>query len=159
MGWLYAARKARSIARKQHTINVMLQANFNSDFRKALRDIAPTVRSKQGPPQTTDEAAITLRNAYRFVMNHYEFVASGLRNGDFDELLVRDSERGTILQLYESCETYIYQIRNSRDRQTSYEHLEWLNDRWKKRPPQFIQRYVERMMSRPFQGKRHNPNL
>jgi hypothetical protein len=157
LGWLYTARRARALARKQHTINVMLQAHFNQQFREALRIITPTVRAKQGPPEPVDNEISDILYNYRFVLNHYEFVASGLRNGDFDELLVRDSERGTILALFEAAEAFIYKVRINRDRQSAYEHLEWIYARWKRKPPGRVQKLIETIIDRPFAGTRHDP--
>ena len=37
LGWVYTARRARTLARTQHTLTAMLTVSFNQDFRKALR--------------------------------------------------------------------------------------------------------------------------
>src|SRR6202022_1245173 len=39
IGGVWTARRARNIARKQHTINVILQGLYNSDYRSALQAI------------------------------------------------------------------------------------------------------------------------
>lgn len=157
IGWWYTARRARRLARKQHTISVMLQASFHNEFRAALALIAPHLKKGECPidPDGQDEP---LRAAFRFALNHYEFIAAGLRNGDFDETLIRDSERGTILSLVNSCEKLIYKLRDERDRQSIYEHLEWLRRRWEKKPPGRCQRGIEWCISRPLPGRKHNPH-
>ena len=83
-GWLYAARRARTLSRKQHTVTVMLQASLNKEFREALLEISEAMK-KGVCPALDDHENKDLRFAMRFVTNHYEFVAAGLRNGDFDE--------------------------------------------------------------------------
>lgn len=119
--------------------------------------ITPIVRAKQEPPDPVNNEIPDLLYHYRFVLNHYEFVASGLRNGDFDERLIQDSERGTILALFEAAETFIYKVRVSRERQTAYEHLEWIYLRWKRKPPSLAQKSFETIIGRPLAGKRHDP--
>jgi Domain of unknown function (DUF4760) len=135
----------------------MLQASLNKEFRDALTTIA--LAKEAGPcPDLNQDANRDLRIAMRFVANHYEFISAGLRNGDFDERLVRDSERGTILQVYSYFEDHIYGLRKSRDRMTIFENLEWLNIRWTKKVPGRIQTSVEWLRQQPFGGKRVNPH-
>jgi len=155
-GWLYTGRRARTLSRKQHTINVMLQASFNADFVKARNLVADVVGKGKLPDLNLPENE-ELRIAFRMVANHYEFVAAGLRNGDFDERLVRDSERGTLLGLFEKGQDFIWSLRNARRRTTIYEHLEWLHGRWEKKPPGYVQICVEFCAGRPLPSKRVNP--
>jgi Domain of unknown function (DUF4760) len=157
-GWLYTARRARSLSRMQHTVSVMLQASFNKEFQEAACKIRPYPRDGCCPEDDLTEENAKLREAFRRVLNHYEFLAAGLRNGDFDERLVRDSERGTILLLFRACKQVIWKIRDDRSRLSIYEHLEWLCRRWDEKPPGFTQRFCEWVAGRPFPGRRHNPH-
>jgi len=157
LGWVYTARRSRNLARKQHTVNVMLQASFNSDFRNSLKVLAPYLKTgAPKPPDFSDEINPEFGAAFRQVANHYEFIAAGLRNGDFDERLVKDSLRGTILTLFEICHDSIWKLRDSRRRQSIYEHLEWLYKRWEKTPPGKCQVFIEWCRGRPFCGERVN---
>jgi hypothetical protein len=156
-GWIYNSRRARQIARKQHTINIILQATFNSDFRKSVRLISHHLKDRYCPPNVLESDDIEIRDAYRFILNHYEFLAAGIRNGDLDEQLIIDNERGTILVIYKTCEAMIFSVRNSRERVSLYEHMEWLQKRWlKARSP--IAKAVELVIARPLAGARHNPH-
>lgn len=135
----------------------MVQANFSSEMRKSFNEISGYMRACNVPDLTLTENA-DLAQTFRFVLNHYEFMCAGLRNGDFDERLLRDSEKGTILGLFRCCETYIYKIRDNRERQSIYEHLEWAFARWDKNPPGRIQRWWESYLMRPMQGRRAEQN-
>lgn len=137
----------------------MLQANFNKDFREAFIAITPDLKKGKCPDDIWKGGELEeQRQRYRFILNHYEFIAAGIRNGDFDERLVRDSERGTILSIYGACVKMIYAIRDDRSRMAIYEHLEWLNRRWKVAPPGWLQRRWEGILDRPLAGARHNPH-
>ena len=81
-----------------------------------------------------------------------------MRNGDFDERLVRDSQRSAILVLFETAKSMIWTLRNDRSRMSLYEHLEWLHRRWQARPPRRRQIIWEALLGRPFSGSRHNPH-
>lgn len=133
LGWLYTARRARNLARKQHTINVIFQANLNEHLRGALHDVMTMVR--EGPcPDLFAEGNVERRKSFQAIANHFEFIAAGIRNGDFDEKLVIDSQRGTMLTFFEWAHDFIWRLRDTRRRATTYEHLEWLHGRWEKRP-------------------------
>jgi len=155
-GWLYTARKARSSARKQHTINVIMQGEFNDTFRAAESVVAPHLNN--GLPIDIALLSANEKKAFQLVLNRYEFLAAGIRNGDFDERLVLDALRGATVTLYEVCETSIYKQRDTRRRQTLYEHLEWLHTRWKKSPPKAVQRWLEVVLDRPLAGGRVKPD-
>jgi Domain of unknown function (DUF4760) len=105
-GWLYTARRARTLSRKQHSVSVMLQASFNSEFQGFVKTVAEHIKAND-IAQRIGAGDDTLRMATRRVLNHYEFIASGLRNGDFDERLVMDSERSAIIQLFAGTKEFI----------------------------------------------------
>ena len=153
LGWLYTARRARTLSRKQHTVNIIVQAYFNKEYREALTAIASTLRPGTCPDLTQQDNNVLLQH-FRMVMNHYEFLGAGIRNGDFDEQLLIDSQRGSIVQLVETCRTHIYRVRDSRRRQAIYEHIEWLYNRWEKKPPGCFQRIFEWCRGRPCRGER-----
>jgi hypothetical protein len=154
LGWLYTARRARVLAKKQHTINVMLQTSLNDRFLEAKTKIAPSLRQLTCPEDVINRKDEELRSHFRLILNHYEFIAAGLRNGDLHERLVRDSERSTIVMLFKSCKKYIWACRDDRSRMSMYEHLEWLYIRWEERPPNLVRRVLEAVALRPFPGRR-----
>ncbi|HEY1615747.1 MAG TPA: DUF4760 domain-containing protein [Rhizomicrobium sp.] len=156
-GWLYTARRARALSKKQQTVNVMLQASFNADYQKAVLIVSELINNNAKIPDLRAAGMEEKRAAFRRVANHYEFMAAGLRNGDFDERLIRDSERGAAIQIFEKGEEYIRGLRNVRRRTTLYEHLEWLYDRWERRPPPWWQCCAEWCLARPFSGRRVKP--
>ena len=147
-GWLFTGYRLRVLARKQYTITAMMQANFNEAFFAYRIEIAPYIRHGACPKDMRDGDYEELRAAFRFILNHYEFMCAGLRNGDFDEKLIKDSERGTYIALYECCNSYIWDLRTSRERMTVYEHLEWVYWRWKN-PPRWAGRMIEFALGRP----------
>jgi len=135
----------------------MLQASFNDGFRAAEQAIFPLV--SQGKPIDISIATCPEREHFKTVLNHYEFIAQGIRNGDIDEQMVIDSLRSSILTLYERVEEGVFKLRTNRRRQTLYEHLEWLHCRWEVRRPGFIKRLFEGLMGRPFGGQRKKPTV
>jgi hypothetical protein len=159
LGWIYTARRSRTLSRKQHTVNVMLHTSLNATFLDAKSKLVPHLRAMSVPDDVITGKDEELRYHFRLVLNHYEFVAAGIRDGDMDEQLVRDSERSTVLLLFKACEKYIWAMRDERSRMTMYEHLEWIHTRWDNKPPKRFQRCVEWTIQRPYAGKRHDPHV
>ena len=131
----------------------MMQANFNRDFLNERKLIAPYLKKGECPADVLNGDDNDLRSAFRNILNHYEFLSAGIRNGDFDEKLVKDSERGTYIALYTCCERHIWNLRDGRQRMTIYEHLEWIHRRWHKEPPNKAIRVIEWVRGRPIYGK------
>jgi len=154
-GWIYTARRARTIARKQHTINIMVRGNFDHHKRAAHAEISPYLRGQKPFPAVGSEGWDEFIQKLRFILNHYEFIAAGIRRGDMDESLVLDAERGTILNFYEFSENHIFSVRNNRRNQAIYEHIEWLHKRWEKSPPNRAQRVWEAIKGSPCYGERN----
>lgn len=153
IGWIYTARRARSLARKQHTINVILQTNFSDRFLRSRSSIAPYLKKCECPDEIMNGEDEELRAHFRDILNHYEFVSAGMRNGDFDEKLLKDSEKSTYIALYKCCEPYIWSLRNSRNRMSIYEHLEWVHLRWETKKPGKFAKFLEWLRGKPFYGK------
>lgn len=156
VGWLYAARRSRALSKKQQTINIILNANLNELFLSKRAKIAPYLIAGTIKETVLDQEDRELRSVLRDILNHYEFVAAGLRNGDFDEKLIKDSEKSTYTFLFKACERYIYTLRYDRERRAIYEHLEWVYIRWEKKPPNLIIRFLEIIRGKPFFGKQES---
>lgn len=151
IGWLYSARRARMLSKKQHTMTLMITSNFNDGFLNDRKIISPfLLKTLKMPENFITIEEIEIQTALRRVLNHYEFVCAGIRNGDIDEELFKLSERGTITMVYSNMEEYILRLRNKRDRQLIYEHLEWLYNRWNREKIGCWQGVLEKVRARPF---------
>lgn len=155
-GWAYTARRSRILSRKQHTINVIIQANFNQEYIDARSKVASMIRSGICEPSVLDGTNEELLACLRRVLNHSEFVAAGVRNGDLDEMLLKDSERALYVQLFSSCNEYIWGARDRRERQAIYEHLQWLYERWTETSPPLLRTAWEYVMAKPWYGRRRS---
>jgi hypothetical protein len=154
LGWLYTARRTRSLSRKQHTFNALLQASFNERFTDALMTVRPYLKGDkkiQIPLAADHEDTTTIV----FALDHYEFISAGIRNGDIHERLFKDSDRIIVVLLYEAFENHIYASRDRPGKEAVYEHLEWLYARWKKKPPGRVQLALEFCIGRPLPGARN----
>jgi len=147
LGWIFTARRSWALSRKQHTINIILQANFDDDFLRDREAIAPMVR--QGGITLRSVAYSRLGKEFRRILNHYEFVAAAVRAGDVDEALLKSSEGTLYVQLVEASRGYISDLQTTENRDTLFKNLLWLHARWVLDPPNVWQRFWERVAERP----------
>ncbi len=125
---------------------------MDKEFREMQSRLAESIRNNKRPEfENNDERSTT--EDYKTVLNYFEFIAAGVRNGDFDETLLKDSFRGTIVKLFEICESEIWSLRNRRERQSIYEHIQWLHGRWTKKPSR-TQKALKFCRGKPFAGKK-----
>ena len=149
LGWLYTTRRQWDLSRRQHTFNALLTMGFSKEFLKLVEEISPAIRSNSLSPPLDDTKAKELMT----ILNHYEFLAAGIRNGNIDENLLRDSEGGMIIGLVEASQDYFKEIRQKRGRNAIYEHLDWLYRRWESSPPGRCQTILEFFVGHPLYGK------
>ena len=145
IGWVYTARRARTLSRKQHTFNALLQMSMTKEFEDKTAKIRPYVRDNAVPANDHN-----LNDDVMWLLNYYEFLAAGIRNGDIDEQLLYDSEYGFILAFYEASTDYREGIRKKRQLQDIYAHLDWLYSQWKSNRPNSLQQFVEFVWGRPL---------
>lgn len=143
LGWLLAAAVQIRNSLKQHTVNTMLQSRLSTAFQdKAtkLNAAYPTLTGitpvKHNDWQSTDATIRDGVEAARYMLNYYEFIAVGIRSGDFDEKLMRHSWRKIVLNLHELAGELIKHLRGTRpdgavDHPRVYEHFLWLVERWR----------------------------
>lgn len=67
------------------------------------------------------------------ILNHYEFIASGIREGAFDEKIYKRMQYGLVTRDWESLNGYIADLRKARAHKTLFQEFEWLGKRWKKK--------------------------
>lgn len=154
IGWIYTARRARTLSRRQHTFNALLTVSCNSQYQEASNRLRPMIRAKNIPEVPLD-GQNQIRDDLTMLLNHFEFLAAGLRNGDIAERLLKDSERGTIIGLYEASEPFIQRVRDTRQRQAIFEHLDWIYRRWKEKPPTWWQYVIEFVIGYPLRHDSH----
>lgn len=156
IGWLYAARLQRTLMRKEHSVNALLQASFTKEYQDAINAVRDYIRAGKFP-DLEDQKHKALREHVIFLMNHYEVLAASIRNGEMSEQLLKDTEKGGMVRMFETAESsgYITSVRDERRRKTILEHFEWLYERWVEKPPPWWQRAVEGLLGRPLYHRYH----
>lgn len=137
-GAITTARITLKNAIKQHTMTTLLQMRMSETYMVRARNVGATyfppdgiylVRDAAGPSPSASDQIPDLT----YVLNYLEFIASAIRYGDLDELLMKESLRGLICNLFECARPLIHYWRSSGHTSPNpllFEHLEWLYIRW-----------------------------
>ncbi|MCF3479581.1 DUF4760 domain-containing protein [Stenotrophomonas maltophilia] len=127
----------RATARRKQSADVIFATRNDELLRKGIRLIREealhensNIRKYARAPEAQSENAA----AIRYVLNHFEYVAVGIRNGIYDEGMFKEASYSTIMEIRRHSETYIADVRTEQKRDTIYQEFCWLCERWKKKP-------------------------
>ena len=143
-GWIITVTTNRSLSRKQHTFNALLEMSLNKELENRLKKLGPHLR-KGTLPVPIDPIAGDLIP----LLDHYEFLAAAIRNGSINEKLLWDSDSSVVVRLVEVSQSFIEDTRRNSPRKTEeernkmWEHIVWLYRRWTDARPCGWQRKVE----------------
>jgi len=132
IGWMVSAWVTLRNSIKQHTFNIWLQTRCSAKYMEHAEQINSAYFARNAGDSQLDmtTADVTLKQSALYVLNHSEFIAVGIRTGDLDEMMVKQTMRGMMCGLYEFFRDYIEQEQQKNP--STYEHLTALYHRWKK---------------------------
>ena len=142
VGWFYTNRTSLRTDRRRHTYDVFQEYRHSNKFLVALNRAREMILSRDIPdpadPTRKDDIA-HLDN----LLEHYEFIAIAIFNGDVDERFFRECEYSSIVALPERFSDFIIESRNQYQQQTMYKGIDDLRARWAVDPPKPPQRIYE----------------
>lgn len=147
---------------KQHTINTLLQSRLSATYMENARALNKGFFGKHGEliPLTQEEVIkppeeVNLQ-ALGYMLNYFEFIAVGIRHGDLDESVMKNSLRGIVCSVFCVAESFIHTRRSDvqdPSKARTYEHLCWLHNRWRddsQLPPRKLREKTEpKILSMP----------
>lgn len=128
---------ARVTARKKQTADLMFGTRADdrlTDGYRCLQRLHNADDSNMRALARDDKRNSDEANQVRYVLNHWERVFVGLRQGIYDEAMLRESNYNTVLRVYSQARPFIEAIREMSQTQTYYQCLERAAKRWRKKP-------------------------
>lgn len=119
-------------AKKRATIDLALHEYDNEQIREAKKQL----RKFQDDAVNITELACgnhhsKPENDYiQTLLNHYEFIAAGIKEGAFDEEIYKRMKRSIIIHHWHALSAYIAERRRVLERDQLYMEFEWLAKRW-----------------------------
>lgn len=72
-------------------------------------------------------------NGYiKTLLNNYEFIAAGIKEGAFDEEIYKRMTRSILIRDWDAFSAYVAELRRQTKREKIYIEFQWLVERWKK---------------------------
>lgn len=130
VGWIVTSVISLRNSTKQHTINTLLQSRLSAPFNQHALELNKVFESAAVKAEDiTDATKADGIRAMKYMLNYHEFIAVGIRSGDLDHDVVKNSLRGIIVSLYDQARVYIEPKRAADKRK--FEHLAWLYEKWR----------------------------
>lgn len=155
IGWLTTSFISIKNHIKQHTMNILLRVRESEIFSVHWRNIAAKysvgvkvtpselrhlIREYRQPIQPHPSTGQYLPRIYEsigYLLNYYEFMAVGIKHGDFHEKMLKDSQRAIVVGFCEKVAPFIererrkeMRLKNTHDPEV-FRELVKLYERWK----------------------------
>ncbi|WAC59459.1 DUF4760 domain-containing protein [Brevundimonas sp. SL130] len=141
LGWLIAASNQRTLSRKQHTLNLLMQMRHAEAYNRhhsALSLLSPgatpisaeLLALMRDQRQPANEGEKAFRTAAVYILNYWEFVCAALTVGDLDAELMRRTVRQHIVGYHSKFAAFIDAERAAGDRLV-YQQLRAIANDWR----------------------------
>ena len=132
VGTFFAIRTASKDARRRATIDIVIHHQKDEDLLAAKRTVTSLRRS--GQSLSSNLPGSTEYQAILDVLNAYEFVSSGIREGAFDEKIYKRVFCSMLIRDWEATAGFVLELRNTTGKKTLFQDYEKLARRWERRP-------------------------
>jgi Domain of unknown function (DUF4760) len=119
---------------RRATVEALLENLNNSKLQAARITLKRHVDSGLDISYLVSDPGSADRREILSILNRYEFMASGIREGAFDEELYQRMYHNNLVTDWDDLEAFITQLRQDRKRLTAFQELEKLVRAWKKHP-------------------------
>lgn len=129
-------------AKKTQTAIFLFESRMDTKYTESLHTLKKAHDSGKSfrsyvipvPPAVITKEELDDRLKFQYILNFYERVAVSIKDGIYDEGMIKKSSYGTIIETWNISEPLIRAIREKINSKTTYQEFEWLVDKWKKKP-------------------------
>ena len=129
-------------AKKTQTANFLFESRQDTQYIESLHTLKQVHRSGKSfrsyvfPCEGTSitEEEMAERRKFQYILNFYERVAVSIREGIYDEQMIKRTSFTTVIETHDIAEPLIKAIREHIQSETTYQEFEWLVKRWKAKP-------------------------
>ena len=116
------------LAKRRATIDLVISQRANDEFQKARKELVKLHSDGNAMGKwAADECEGTVeRNAILEVLNHYEFIAAGIKTNTFDKKLYQIMQHSMTLKDWKALKGFVSDFRNKHDNQKFFQEFEWL---------------------------------
>lgn len=121
-------------SRRRATIDLTLHDNQNTALKEAKDVVAHLIHENNGrlTQLACDDLSKDPNNIHLLLMlNNYEFIASGIKEGALDEEMYKRMRRSIVIRDWQAFSGYVLELRNKKNNPKVYAEFEWLAERWR----------------------------
>lgn len=130
------------MAKKTQTANFLFESRQDTQYIESLHVLKQVHRSGKSfrayvfpcEGKAITEEEMTERRKFQYILNFYERVAVSIREGIYNEQMIKRTSYTTVIETYDIAEPLIKAIREHINSETTYQEFEWLVKRWKAKP-------------------------
>ncbi|MDX8399003.1 MAG: DUF4760 domain-containing protein [Gallionellaceae bacterium] len=124
----------REVSRRRATVDLVLHQKRNLILVEAEKEFYKLEKAGVNFTAFACDSSKTENNCIIEVLNNHEFVASGLKDGAFDEESYKRMMHSIVTKDWELLKAYVTELRSSRKHHTLFQEFEWLAEKWKADP-------------------------
>lgn len=123
LGWTFVGWNSHNNTVRQNTNNILFARFAHQPFSEAVHRFHMKFGHGDDPRiewetfcemrKSTDEEDRKAAAALAYLLNYYEFIASGVIRGDLDKKVIRDNIKGTIIFYHDKCWPVIRVLRKT----------------------------------------------
>ncbi|MNO23684.1 hypothetical protein D3C76_134900 [compost metagenome] len=124
------------LARQRATIDLLLQQRTDHNLIESKKAVG-TIHSNGGDftsLATKDKAQDENRSHILAIINNYEFIALGIREGALDESIYKRAVYSQVVRDWGAMRPFIMELRRQNGRNTLFQEFEVLAKRWENEP-------------------------
>ncbi len=130
---IWSLRTTIILARRKQSSDLVFSARNDENFVAGIRALrahraSDNVELLAVHPGIKSADAASLR----YILNYFEALAVGARNGIYDEKILYLNYRTTLIHVFDAAIPFIREVRISQNNATLYKELSWLAMRWKR---------------------------
>lgn len=131
---LYSIHRNTQVSRKRATVDLVLHQKNDQALSKANKLVNPLLKSNRITSFADDSQKDTAeRAAILDILNNYEFIAVGMREGAFDLQVYIRMSYGTVTRDWKCFEPFVCHLREVHQRPTLFQEFEWLHSKFKQK--------------------------
>ncbi len=119
--------------RQRATVDAVMADRKDNNLSQSRRDYAKMKAENKNFDALGSEPLLEDEESNRAVLdilNNYEFMASGIREGAFDESIYKRMKGSLIIQDWNVLDIYVRALRKREDRPKLFCEFEWLATKW-----------------------------
>ncbi|MCD1610272.1 DUF4760 domain-containing protein [Stutzerimonas kunmingensis] len=126
----------RLVEQEKETVQLLFNARNDEvlsggmDLLERVHDDPNNNIRAYGKEKKQDPDAVQIR----YVLNHWERIAIAIRRKTYSEEIIKAASCSSLISIHEQATPMIKAIREATGKQTYYQELDWLANRWSKRP-------------------------